>query len=279
MEALYPGELATIVREALDPYVDEALEARLQDAAADAQDQVADLWEEQTAAFRDRLANLQADTQAIYARYTQELEAIKRRLDHELAPYAKALEELRHEVWAAQDDFARTCPTRHRPRSGRRMNPRGSLTVSAPMRPNSASIRATPTVRPVGTLEETTMPDPVFLHQLDEIGSRGCGTPFCTHDHLDAFALVARCHPADGVRVGFTDEVGGFPCDAVMQICCWTCHTEIVQVALTTPVTGPDECGHNAAADVEYQRGMLTLRCWHCQHEWGTMAAAPYVPA
>ena len=115
LEALYPGELATIVREALDPYVDEALEARLQDAAADAQDQVADLWEEQTAAFRDRLANLQADTQAIYARYTQELEAIKRRLDHELAPYAKALEELRHEVWAAQDDFAPALPDRPPP--------------------------------------------------------------------------------------------------------------------------------------------------------------------
>jgi hypothetical protein len=115
LEALYPGALATIVRDALDPYLDEDLEERLQDAARDVQDALADLWEEQTATLRDRLAELQVDTQAIYARFTQELVDIKNRLDRELAPYAEALAVLRHEVWAAQDAFDPDFPERPQP--------------------------------------------------------------------------------------------------------------------------------------------------------------------
>jgi hypothetical protein len=115
LEALYPGELTTIVRDALAPYIDEDFDERLQDAARDAQDAIAGLWEEQTAPLRERLVAIQTDTQAIYARFTQELEAIKRRLESELAPYAEALEVLRCEVLAAQDAFAPDVPDRPQP--------------------------------------------------------------------------------------------------------------------------------------------------------------------
>jgi len=62
------------------------------------------------------------------------------------------------------------------------------------------------------------MPDPVFLHQLDEIGSRGCGNPFCTHDHLETFALVPRCHPGRGVRVDYAADRPDLPCGAVLRV-------------------------------------------------------------
>jgi hypothetical protein len=112
LEALYPGTLATIVREALDPYFDDALEERLQDAAADAQDQITDLWREQTAAFRTRLEAIETATQAIYARYQEELERLNTRLEGELAPYQRALRVLRRDVWEAQDAFTPRFPAR-----------------------------------------------------------------------------------------------------------------------------------------------------------------------
>ena len=45
------------------------------------------------------------------------------------------------------------------------------------------------------------MPRPLFLHQLDEMTSRGCQTPHCSHDHGGELFLTPLCHPGGGVRV------------------------------------------------------------------------------
>src|SRR5437762_9113461 len=42
--------------------------------------------------------------------------------------------------------------------------------------------------------KETTMPRPLFLHQLDAMTSRGCDHPLCTHDHGEELFLTPVCH-------------------------------------------------------------------------------------
>ena len=80
LEALYPGELATMVRTALDPYVDEALSDRLAEAEADAQNQVDEAWQEATVVLRHALTALSTETETIYRRYQAILERLNARL-------------------------------------------------------------------------------------------------------------------------------------------------------------------------------------------------------
>jgi hypothetical protein len=96
LEALYAGELATMLRTALDPYVDDALSDRLTEAEADAQSQVDDAWEEATAMLREALSDLEAEIEPIYTRYQERLEQLDTELQRELAPYQERLEALRH---------------------------------------------------------------------------------------------------------------------------------------------------------------------------------------
>jgi hypothetical protein len=112
LEALYPGTLATIVREALDPYFDDGLQQHLEEAAVDAQDEIADRWSEQTAAIRASLDAIATETQAIYARYQEALERLNVRLEDELAPYQQQLAALQEDVRKAQDAFAPDFPDR-----------------------------------------------------------------------------------------------------------------------------------------------------------------------
>jgi hypothetical protein len=53
------------------------------------------------------------------------------------------------------------------------------------------------------------MPSPFFLHQLDEMTSRGCDTPCCPHDHGAELYLTPRCHPGVGMRVEVMDALHG----------------------------------------------------------------------
>jgi len=123
------------------------------------------------------------------------------------------------------------------------------------------------------------MPDPVFLHQLDEIGSRGCGNPFCTHDHLETFALVPRCHPSRGVQVDYAADRPDLPCGAVLRVRCRRCLGPVLEIALTTRVPLTPTCRHGRALDVIYDAGQVTVRCQRCHAVQATADVAAYVPA
>ena len=127
--------------------------------------------------------------------------------------------------------------------------------------------------------KEETMPGPLFLHQLDEATSRGCDTPFCTHDHGAELYLTPRCHPGVGVRVEYMDDLHGLPCGAVVGLRCWKCQTPVVYVALTMRLNVTPTCRHGRALDVMYSEGNLTVSCRRCYAVAATMAVAPYVPA
>jgi hypothetical protein len=124
----------------------------------------------------------------------------------------------------------------------------------------------------------TTEKSVLFLHQLDELTSQGCSTPSCVHQHSDELFLTPRCHPGVGVRVGITDDVADLPCDAVLQLCCWQCHAEIVQVAITRPTSDLGTCAHQSALDVAYRAGRLTASCRRCHVLYFRAPVAAYVP-
>ena len=123
------------------------------------------------------------------------------------------------------------------------------------------------------------MPDPVLLHQLDEIGSRGCGNPFCSHDHMDAFALVARCHPGRGLRVDYAADRPDLPCGAILWLRCRRCLGPVMEIALTTRVALTPTCRHERALDVQYNAGQVTVLCQRCHAVQATADVAAYVPA
>ena len=161
LEALYPGELATMVRTALDPYVDEALSDRLAEAEADAQNQVDEAWQEATVVLRHALTALSTETETIYRRYQAILERLNARLQRELAPYQERVEALRHAVVATQERFLRLSSLRvQSPRYGLRMNPRGYSIVPGPILHNL------PPIRPAATVHEERSPYSGMLHRV-----------------------------------------------------------------------------------------------------------------
>lgn len=123
------------------------------------------------------------------------------------------------------------------------------------------------------------MPRPLFLHQLDEMTSRGCDTPFCTHEHGAELFLTPLCHPGVGVRVEDVDDLHGLPCRAAVGLRCWRCQRPVVQVALTTRLELTPACRHGSALDVMCSEGNLTVSCRRCHAVSATVDVAPYVPA
>ena len=123
------------------------------------------------------------------------------------------------------------------------------------------------------------MQSPLFLHQLDEMTSRGCQTPNSSHDHGAELFLTPLCHPGVGVRVEAMDALHGLPCGAVVHLRCWRCQRPVVQVALTTRLELTPACRHGSALDVMYSEGNRTVSCRRCHTVQATGDVAPYIPA
>jgi hypothetical protein len=86
LEALYPGELGRLVREAIEPYIDRELPRRLGRARLDADQRIKTAWEAATEGERAELAAIRAEARTVAATYREELEQIAARLDEDMAP-------------------------------------------------------------------------------------------------------------------------------------------------------------------------------------------------
>jgi hypothetical protein len=95
LEALHPGELARLVREAVEPYRDETLSGRLGETREEAEDQAREAWEEATATQREELERIAAEAREISDRYRKELKQIDARLQADLKPLRKKLNAVR----------------------------------------------------------------------------------------------------------------------------------------------------------------------------------------
>jgi hypothetical protein len=112
LEALHPGTLAQMVRDAVAPYRDENLEARLAETGEEAEDQARAEWEEATAPVREELEQIEEEAREICRRYEDRLAEIDAELQAELQPLAARLAQARQGWLEAAADFNPDLPPR-----------------------------------------------------------------------------------------------------------------------------------------------------------------------
>jgi hypothetical protein len=108
LEALHPGELARIVREAASPYRDKQLSQRLGETAQEAERVVRAAWREATKPQLAELKQLEKEAQKILERHRPQLE----KLVSDLAPIKEKLESVRHAVEVSAESFRVELPER-----------------------------------------------------------------------------------------------------------------------------------------------------------------------
>jgi hypothetical protein len=112
LEALYPGELARLVREAVEPYRDLDLGERFAEVEAEAQELAEQAWNDQLAAHRGELNTIREEVGAIVARYQPQLAQMDADLQAELAPWRERVERLRRAVAVEMGRFRPALPPR-----------------------------------------------------------------------------------------------------------------------------------------------------------------------
>lgn len=115
LEALYPGELRKIVRQALAPYRDERLYDKLYKAADAAEDHARQAWSEEIADERAALTALEAEAREVVQRYRARLEDLSNALQVDLSPIAERLEVVRQDIQGKIDEFNVWLPDRPDP--------------------------------------------------------------------------------------------------------------------------------------------------------------------
>ena len=112
LEALYPGTLAQIVRQAVIPYRDARLSARLEETRSEAEAEVEEAWQEATGDIETELEVIGDEARAILARYQSRLTELAAELDTDLAPLRERLEIARQAVQKAADELEVDLPER-----------------------------------------------------------------------------------------------------------------------------------------------------------------------
>jgi hypothetical protein len=112
LEALYPGELARLVQDALEPYVDRDLAAELSRQRYAAQSAAQQAWADETEDLEEERSALEVEIGAVARRYAAELEALAERLNADLSPFASRVLELRQEVSRRSSHFDPELPDR-----------------------------------------------------------------------------------------------------------------------------------------------------------------------
>jgi hypothetical protein len=115
LEALHPGELARLLREAASPYVDGSLPSRLIRASEEAEADALATWKQETQAERATLRAIDIRASAIARGYVAELRALSERMEAEIAPLQEQLEELRLAVARRAESLEIALPDRPEP--------------------------------------------------------------------------------------------------------------------------------------------------------------------
>jgi hypothetical protein len=100
LEALHPGVLGDLVRQAAEPYVDPSLRTALGDAQRAARDAVAVQWQDDTAGLRDDLTAVEGRAREAIRRHEESLSAAGVDLAAELTPERRELDEMAAEIRA-----------------------------------------------------------------------------------------------------------------------------------------------------------------------------------
>lgn len=115
LEALHPGELARIVRQAIQPYRDENLRQRLAEAEAEAAVSAAFAWEDALAPYRASLRDIDRRARMILERYQVHLEGLRQAMQVEMEPLQAELDDVRQAILDEQDSLEIELPERPEP--------------------------------------------------------------------------------------------------------------------------------------------------------------------
>ncbi|MGI8936893.1 MAG: hypothetical protein ACR2JF_01520 [Iamia sp.] len=112
LEALHPGELARIVRQAMAPYRDVWLRRRLAHTAHEAQEVAREAWDATVAGEQAQLDGVAQDIAAVVAGYQAELDDLAARMSADMAPHEHRLSRVWHAVQAKAAGFRVDLPPR-----------------------------------------------------------------------------------------------------------------------------------------------------------------------
>jgi hypothetical protein len=115
LEALRPGEFERIVRQAVQPYIDENLADRLYEAAQQAREIVTELWAQRLQPLRAKLGKIERRYKRIAAKYSNRQKALDEEFQAELKPLYEELEPLHKELVEEYETFDPLLPKRPEP--------------------------------------------------------------------------------------------------------------------------------------------------------------------
>ena len=115
LEALYPGELAKLVRHAVRPYRDPTLAQRLNETADEAGEILGEAWKDATSEYSDEVDELAEAAREIVSRYEDRLKALNDELQADLEPVREQVEAIWHAIQEAADSLIVDLPPRPEP--------------------------------------------------------------------------------------------------------------------------------------------------------------------
>lgn len=118
LEALHPGALAKIVRQAIAPYFDTDLQDRLREADEEAEELVNGAWQAVTLPYAKELTELEDEVRKTAAKYQDRLRELRDALQAELHPARGRLDAIRHAIREAREELDVDLPDRPDPKTG-----------------------------------------------------------------------------------------------------------------------------------------------------------------
>ena len=112
LEAIVPGELEKIVRQAVEPYLDPTVKDELKDAEAEAEETVEDEYSGLMHEHQVAIAALRKRVQLAAKKYQRQVDQIGKRLARDMAKFKKPLADLQAKVSAAAEEFQPDLPER-----------------------------------------------------------------------------------------------------------------------------------------------------------------------
>lgn len=112
LEALVPGELAKMVRQAVAPYLDDSIAERLAKAKQHARQIVRDDWNELMEPSKQALKALEKRVKLVTKKYQREAKRLNQRLAEELKPFVRPVTQLQSNVRNLQRSFRPDLPAR-----------------------------------------------------------------------------------------------------------------------------------------------------------------------
>lgn len=98
LEALHPGELATIVRENISIFRDEELDRKIRKVKREFEQRLEEAWDKDVLPFKDKLDELRGKVRSVVDYYQDELYSLKNRLEEEMYEPSLELEEIRQDA-------------------------------------------------------------------------------------------------------------------------------------------------------------------------------------